>query len=133
MDNVDVNAKDSTSGWTPLLRAASVGGNKDVAELLIKFKAEIDVLDKDNKSALMIAVINGNQPLVQTLVEYGADLNIKNEYGKTAYEMAVAMERVVFDQTLVEIRIFNLKYICSCFKRVIKYLEEYFEKQKQQS
>lgn len=95
MDDVDVNARDGTSGWTPLLRAASVGGNKDVAELLIKFKANIDVLDKDNKSALMIAVINGNQPFVQTLVEYGADLNIKNEYGKTAYEMAVAMDRRV--------------------------------------
>lgn len=100
MDNVDVNAKDSTSGWTPLLRAASVGGNKDVADLLIKFKADIDVLDKDNKNALMIAVINGNQPFVQTLVEHGADLNIKNEYGKTAFEMAVAMDRRVLTRLL---------------------------------
>lgn len=72
-----------------------MGGNKDVAELLIKFKADIDVLDKDNKSALMIAVINGNQPFVQMLVEHGADLNIKNDYNKTAYEMAIAMDRRV--------------------------------------
>ena len=95
MDGADVNAVDSVSGWTPLLRTASVGGNKDVAELLIKFKANVNQLDKDNKSALMIAVINGNQPLVQVLVEYGADINIKNEYGKTAYEMAVSMDRRV--------------------------------------
>ena len=95
MDGVEVNARDTASGWTPLLRAASVGGNKDIAELLIKFKADINILDKDNKNALMIAVINGNQPFVQVLVEAGADLSIKNEYGKTAYEMAVSMDRRV--------------------------------------
>lgn len=106
MDGVEVNAVDNASGWTPLLRAASVGGNKDVAEMLVKFKADINILDKDNKSALMIAVINGNQPFVQVLVENGADLSIKNEYGKTPYEMAVSMDR----------------------RRVVKYLDEYFEK-----
>ena len=95
MDGVDVNAKDNTSGWTPLLRASSVGGNKEVADLLIKYKADVNIMDKDNKSALMIAVINGNQPLVQCLVEHGADINIKNEFGKTAYEMAVSMDRRV--------------------------------------
>lgn len=95
MDGVDIDRKDTTSGWTPLLRAASVGGNKDVAEMLLRFKADVNAVDKDNKSALMIAVINGNQPLVQTLVEHGADINIKNEFGKTAYEMAVSMDRRV--------------------------------------
>ncbi|RMZ95691.1 fibronectin type 3 and ankyrin repeat domains 1 [Brachionus plicatilis] len=108
MDGLDVNIKDTTSCWTPLIRAASVGASKDVAELLIKYKADINIVDKDNKNALMIAVINGNQPFVQCLVENGADLNITNEYGKTAYEMAVAMDR----------------------RRVVKYFDEYFEKQK---
>jgi ankyrin repeat protein len=95
MDGADVNATDTTSGWTPLLRAASVGGNKDVAELLLKYKANVNQMDKDNKSALMIAVINGNQPLVQVLVEHGADVNLKNEFGKTVYEMACSMDRRV--------------------------------------
>lgn len=133
MDGVDVNAKDTTSGWTPLLRAASVGGNKDVAELLIKFKADPNVLDKDSKSALMIAVINGNQPFVQVLVEHGADLSIKNEFGKTAYEMAVAMDRrVSFKSSSYIISYKNkIQLILLLFnKRVIKYLDEYFEKQK---
>jgi ankyrin repeat protein len=70
--------------------------------LLIKFKADLNALDKDNKSALMIAVINGNQPFVQALVENGADINIKNEYGKTTYEMAVSMDR----------RVNKMNYIC---------------------
>ena len=95
MDGLDVNVTDTVSGWTPLIRAASISGSKEVAEMLIKYKANLNILDKDNKNALMIAVINGNQPFVQCLVENGADLNITNEYGKTAYEMAVAMDRRV--------------------------------------
>ncbi len=105
MENVDINARDN-NGWTPLLRSASVGGVKEVADLLCKFKADVNVLDNEKKSALMVAVINGNQPFVQVLVENGADLNLKNEYGRTPYEMAVAMDR----------------------RRVVKYLEEYMEK-----
>ncbi len=95
MDGMDVNKRDTASGWSPLLRAASVGGNNEVAQLLIKYKADVNLLDNDNKSALMIAVINGNQPFVQTLVENGADIKMTNEYGKTSFEMAVSMERRV--------------------------------------
>ena len=88
------------------MRSASIGGSKEVAELLCKYKADVNVLDNEKKSALMIAVINGNQPLVEVLVTNGADLNIKNEYGRTPFEMAVAMDK----------------------RRVVKYLEEYMEK-----
>lgn len=105
LEGVEVDKCDTASSWSPLLRTAAVGGNKDVAEILLKYKANPNLLDKDNKSALMIAVINGNQPLVQILIEHGADLNIKNEYGKNAFEMAVAMDR----------------------RRVVKYLEEIME------
>jgi ankyrin repeat protein len=93
--DVDINARDNPSGWTPLMRVASINGNKNIAEVLIKEGADVNLLDKENKSALMIAVINGNQPLVETLIENGADLYIKNEYGKTPFEMAVSMEKTV--------------------------------------
>lgn len=42
------------------MRSASLGGNRDIADLLIKFNADVNVLDYEGKSALMIAVINGN-------------------------------------------------------------------------
>lgn len=107
MEKADVNIKDN-SGWSPLLRAASTSASKEIAELLCKFKADVNILDNDHKSALMTAVVNGNQPFVQVLVENGADLSIKNDFGKTAYDLAVSMDR----------------------RRVVKYLEEYFEKNK---
>ena len=49
MEGVEVDVPDTTANWTPLLRAASIGGNKDVAEILLKYKADPNKLDKDNK------------------------------------------------------------------------------------
>lgn len=85
---VDVNK------WTPLLRVAAVGGNREVAGVLVRRGADINWRDKDGKTALMMAVINGHQGLVELLTEHNADITIKNEYGKTAYEMALAMDKV---------------------------------------
>jgi ankyrin repeat protein len=89
VDPIDIN------GWTPFIRNASLSASVEVAELLLKFKADINILDKDKKSALMIAVIKGNAPLVALMVEYGADLTITNEYGKTPHDLAIAMDRRV--------------------------------------
>ena len=94
LDGADVNAKDN-NGWTPLIRSASVGGNADVANILIKFKAKIDVVDKENKNALLIATINGNLPFVKVLVENGANYKLKNNFGKSLYDLAVSMDRKV--------------------------------------
>ena len=94
MDDHEIDPADNC-GWTPLLRCASLSGKCEVAEILLKFKANINTLDNENKSALMTAVIKGNQPLVQLFVEYGADLEIKNEYGKNPFDLAIAMDRRV--------------------------------------
>ncbi len=65
---------------SPLLTfSAAVGGDKDVAALLIRHKANVDKVDKDGKTTLMIAVVNGHLELVKVLLEKGADLTIKNE------------------------------------------------------
>lgn len=103
LDGINVNTKDVSFGWTPLIRAACINSTKEVAELLMKFGADINSKDKDGKTALMISVINGNQPFVEALVEHGADLGFKNEFGKTAYDLAVSMDR----------------------RRVIKYFDDY--------
>jgi ankyrin repeat protein len=58
MEKADINAVDNC-GWTPLLRAASTNAGKEIAEILCKFKADVNILDNDHKSALMIAVVTG--------------------------------------------------------------------------
>jgi ankyrin repeat protein len=92
IDNgADIEARD-VNGWTPLLRIAAVGGNRQVATMLMRAGAVVDATDKDGKTALMLAVVNNHLPLAEALLEHNADITIKNEYGKTAYDMAVSMD-----------------------------------------
>ncbi len=95
LDGIDANKKDEAGGWTPLIRTANINGSRDIADLLIKFGANVNCKDKENKTPLMMAVINGNQPLVETLVNHGADIFYKNDYGKSVLDLARSMERVV--------------------------------------
>ena len=86
---------ESTNGWTPLLRAASMNSADNIAKILCKYGAHLNVEDNNEKSALMIATINGNLQFVQVLVYSGADINSLNADGKTLYDLAFAMERKV--------------------------------------
>lgn len=81
---------------------------------MIKYKADVNVLDFEKKSALMIATIHGNQPLVELLIENGADSSIKNIYGKNLYDLAVSMDRrvimkIFFNYLVSEIWIIGLR------------------------
>lgn len=93
MDGAETNVCDKLNGWTPLLRAASVNCQANVASMLIRHGADINVMDKEKKNALLIATINGNLPLVKLLVEKGANFETKNGYGKSLYDLAVSMDR----------------------------------------
>jgi len=53
-----------------------------VAEQLVRFGADVNVVDKDGKTPLMLAVVNGFQPLVELLLLNDADVSIKNEVGR---------------------------------------------------
>lgn len=108
LDGANANVVDIHSGWTPLIRAASLNASKEIADTLIKFGADVNAKDKEHKTALMISIINGNQPFLETLVERGANINFTNDYGKNALELAVAMDR----------------------RRVVKYLEDTMQKKK---
>lgn len=99
-DGADVNLRDHSHGWTPLIRCASVNGNRNVALTLLVCGAQVNVQDKDGKTALMVAIINGHQELVELLLQKNADITVKNLYGKTAYEMAHSMERRKIARTI---------------------------------
>ncbi|XP_071793630.1 fibronectin type 3 and ankyrin repeat domains 1 protein-like [Asterias amurensis] len=107
-DGASVNERDSGSGWTPLLRCAAMGGDPNVAKVLMNAGAEVNIKDKDGKTPLMIACLNGHVTLVQALVERGADPTVRTEFGMSAVEMANSFDR----------------------KRVMKYFSEVLDKGK---
>ena len=42
---IQVDLKDRTSGWTPLMRCAALNGEKDVAEILLRGGADVNAVD----------------------------------------------------------------------------------------
>ncbi|XP_076834955.1 fibronectin type 3 and ankyrin repeat domains 1 protein isoform X2 [Brachyhypopomus gauderio] len=92
-DGSELDARDSVSHWTPLMRVSAVSGNESVASLLIRAGADVNVRDKDGKTPLMVAVLNNHKELVELLLDSGADHHVKNEFGSGAAEMARAFGR----------------------------------------
>ncbi|XP_064602158.1 fibronectin type 3 and ankyrin repeat domains 1 protein-like [Liolophura sinensis] len=101
-DGAEVDIRDQNSGWTPLLRCASVTGNYDVASVLLMYGADINAQDNDRKTPLMIAILNGHFPLVELLLKRNADISRTNEFGKTAFEMALTMDKRRIIKTIEE-------------------------------
>uniref|UniRef100_A0A452RP10 Fibronectin type III and ankyrin repeat domains 1 n=1 Tax=Ursus americanus TaxID=9643 RepID=A0A452RP10_URSAM len=79
-DGCEVDAVDTGSGWTPLMRVSAVSGNQSVASVLIEAGADVNMKDKDGKTPLMVAVLNNHEELVQLLLDKGADASVKNEH-----------------------------------------------------
>jgi len=74
-------------GQTPLHYAAH--GHKDVAELLLIDKAEVDAKDKAGYTPLYVAAQEGHKDVVELLLAYKADVNAKANNGDTPLDMAV--------------------------------------------
>lgn len=83
-----VDEKDYTSGWTPLMRLASTSGDLAIARILIQHKASLDARDNTQKSVLMVAALNGHTSLVKLLLDKGATVSLKSVHNKTALDFA---------------------------------------------
>jgi len=92
-DGANIEAKDTTSGWTPLLRCAATTGDADVARSLLAANANVNVQDDSGKSALMMSSLNGHLRLTRLLLEYGANVHLKSSHGKTCLDMALSFDR----------------------------------------
>ena len=75
-------------GFTALLLAAREGCASCVAAL-VDGKANIDDVDPDRQSALVLALINGHFDVAGALVDRGIDVNLKDKVGRTALWAAV--------------------------------------------
>ncbi|PKL90950.1 MAG: hypothetical protein CVV21_10425 [Candidatus Goldiibacteriota bacterium HGW-Goldbacteria-1] len=73
-------------GRTALMYATSKGQVKIVNAILkalVAYKGDINVLDKDGRSALYYAVADGNADIVKSLIANGAEVNIVDKEGIT--------------------------------------------------
>lgn len=92
-DGAPIERKDTTSGWTPLLRCAATTGDHDSALALLDSGANPNVQDNSGKSALMMSCLNGHLRLTVLLLERGANINLKSSHGKTCMDMAASFDR----------------------------------------
>jgi len=72
-----VNSKDENLGATPLFFVAA-GDNKDMAELLLANKADVNLGSRDGQTPLHIAAAVGNKAMVELLLAHGADVNARD-------------------------------------------------------
>jgi len=75
-------------GLTPLLFAAREGCAECV-RVLLDAKADINVVDPDQQSALILALINGQYDAAAVLIERGIDVNLQDKVGRTGLYAAV--------------------------------------------
>jgi ankyrin repeat protein len=75
-------------GLTPLLFAAREGCAA-CETVLLDAKADINVVDPDQQSALIIALINGHYDAAAVLIDRGIDVNMQDKVGRTALYAAV--------------------------------------------
>lgn len=79
--------------WTPLMRIATLGGNIDVAKVLLENGADVNMHDKQGKNVLMAAALCGRDDLVKLLVQYGANIEDTNMHGNSALDFAKSFGR----------------------------------------
>ena len=88
----DVDARDG-HGQTALMLAAHAG-HREVVEVLIGHRANLNTTAKYGLSALMLAIVAGHADVVRLLADAGTDLRLRGSGapgfdGKTAYNLAV--------------------------------------------
>jgi ankyrin repeat protein len=79
--------KDILSGFTPLLFAA-LSNTRDLAELLLGNRADINAKDNDRATPLHYAAKTGNTDVTGLLLVNQADINAKAKYGMTPLHFA---------------------------------------------
>ncbi|XP_003424076.1 E3 ubiquitin-protein ligase MIB1 isoform X2 [Nasonia vitripennis] len=85
------------------LQAASQNGHLDVIKILLRYKADVEIEDKDGDRAVHHAAF-GDEPAVMALLAgAGADLNARNKRRQTALHIAVNKGHAGVVRTLLEL------------------------------
>jgi ankyrin repeat protein len=75
-------------GLTPLLFAAREGCT-ECEKVLLDANADINIVDPEQHTALILALINGHYDAAALLIERGIDVNMADQVGRTALYAAV--------------------------------------------
>lgn len=79
--------------WTPLMYAARENALA-AGKVLIESRADLNAVDPDGATALVIAIINANYDFAAMLLEAGADPNLVDTSGMGALYAAIDMHRL---------------------------------------
>jgi len=84
----------SLGSWTPLMYAAREDA-RGAAAALIAAHADLNLVDPDGATALVVAILNAHYELAKLLIDAGADTNIvDNDAGMGALYAAIDMHRL---------------------------------------
>ncbi|MGC8660477.1 MAG: ankyrin repeat domain-containing protein [Desulfomonilaceae bacterium] len=84
----DSESQDHPSPASRLLEAASQG-NMSLVESLLNDGANINAVDSERRTSLMLAATNGHKMVVLILLKRGADASVKDNDGETAFDLAI--------------------------------------------
>ena len=100
-----VNSADEKLLWSPLMLTSSHYHDKKSEEhlkLLIRLGAKVDQMDKNNRTALMIASSLGRTEALESLIKYGANMNLSDKFGWTALMLAIYYNQKEIVKLLLE-------------------------------
>lgn len=86
---IDINAKDSSLGITPLA-SVILQDQTQMVEFLIQQSADVNAKNRDGGTALHTAAFLGRYEVAELLVQKGADVNAKKEDGDTPISSTMA-------------------------------------------
>jgi len=100
-DPVDLDRPSTDFELTPLMRAALLGRD-DLVEELLAHGADIHPRNSDGNNALWLACVSGNGTLVQRLIDAGIDLDNRNLTGATALMYTASSGKADMMQILLQ-------------------------------
>jgi tankyrase len=87
-------------GTTPLFIACQADSPVDVANVLIRAGADINLSDPDGWTPLMRSVVAGREQLAIFLVQVGAAVDAKNAMGQTVFDLPQIKNNLALGDTL---------------------------------
>lgn len=135
---IDVNEADE-NGVTLLMRVAYNRDFPKLIKLLISKGADINAIDKNGNTALIVAAISHNVENANMLLKYNADINIKNNEGKdyNFYKLTIFdTDAALLSKMEKMARAVSYVYLVRCYNayindRPLKFDEKDFKKEYQ--